>query len=107
MIKKTMEKARELRPRLENVFEDDVHLMVQLFNQFQETGGLKSLQVHHSREDWWLQWQVSLMQRENVVPLRADEYPGESSGYTGCYMDDFKCDFECVRVWDSGRYTER
>lgn len=38
------------------------------------------------------------MQRENVVPLRADEYPGESSGYTGCYMDDFKCDFECVRV---------
>lgn len=62
--KRLRRKARELRPRLENVFEDDVHLMVQLFNQFQETGGLKSLQVHHSREDRWLQWQVSLMQRK-------------------------------------------
>lgn len=31
-IKKTTKKARELQLRLEHVFEDDVHLMVQLFH---------------------------------------------------------------------------
>lgn len=35
-IKKTIEKTRELRPRLEDVFEDDVHLMVRLFNPLQK-----------------------------------------------------------------------
>lgn len=35
-IKKTIEKTRELRPRLEDVLEDDVHLMVRLFNPLQK-----------------------------------------------------------------------
>lgn len=44
-IKKTIEKTRELRPRLEDVFEDDVHLMVRLFNPLQKNRERERVQL--------------------------------------------------------------
>lgn len=42
--------------------------------------------------------------REHVVPLKADEHPGESMGC--CYIDIFKCDFVIVFVRERTAETD-
>lgn len=99
-----MSKARELQLRLRVcLMMTSISWFSYLIN-FRKQGD--SLQLHHSqrRADcssrcFWC--------REDLVPLRADEHPGESIGYMGCYMDILKCDSGCVCVRESCRYMER
>lgn len=76
-IKKTIEKTRELRPRLEDVFEDDVHLMVRLFNPLQKNRERERESPTDCRSR-------CLRCGDNVVPLRADGHRGGRAAT--CYI---------------------
>lgn len=92
-INRAIKKTRELQFRLENVLEDDVHLMVQLFNQFQETGRLKSLKLHHRQRMAHYSSRCIDAEKMQCLSLLMS-IQEKARADTGCYMHS---KFLCVR----------